>query len=114
MRPQRTRVGWWLPTPGLRLSKPTPEEPSGLDSPLARLSTAAHIHRGRRVGSRARSPSGSVCWEERECTMHRGLGSALLGLGGLVARLAAGPRQQHRIRATRESCPPARISDSDS
>lgn len=48
-------------------------------------------------------------WEERERTTRQGLGSVLL-----VAGLAAGLHQRHRIGATRESCPPAWISDSDS
>lgn len=46
--------------------------------------------------------------------MHWVLGLVLLGMGGLVAGLAAGLCQQHRISAAMESCPPARISDSDS
>lgn len=43
-----------------------------------------------------------------------GLGSVLPGMEDLVAGLAAGLCQRHRIGAMRESCPPAQVSDSDS
>lgn len=56
----------------------------------------------------------SAWLEEKEHTVHWGLGLVLLGMGGLVAGLAAGLCQRHRISAAMESCPPARISDSDS